>query len=399
VPRRTVLILSLATASLVLMRASTVSAIPSSTAERSAPGTSFSDERALPRPSGQWSMFMNGPQRRGWTPIVGAQTSTLAWRISTETNYGGPVIGRDGTIYQGTFAGQLLALNPDGTTNWIVSVPYIVESTPAILLDGRIAFADDGGYLNVVNPDGSFSWRHYTGNVFQNGSPAIGADGTIYTTGYRRVRALSPNGTFLWSFKPPISPSPVAVGPGGVVYFISGGLIALARDGSLLWQSSQFVGSTGAPTVASDGTIYVNGNPATVYAFYPDGTLKWSYQVDSCCSPDVSATPALGQDGTIYVGEYVSTGGVMVALNPDGSLKWRADLGTSPTAAAIGGDGTIYFGSGSHNPSSLYALNPDGTLKWQYDDPSGAYVRTPPAIGLGHRVYAGSGEGLFAIGP
>ena len=140
-------------------------------------------EGEAPHPSGQWSMFMNGPGRRGRTRIIGAQSSTLAWRIPTETNGGGPAIARDGTIYQGTDFGQLLAINPDGTSKWTVSVPYRVNSTPAILPDGRIVFVDEGGGVNVVNPDGSPSWRFTTGTSFAspNSAPAIGWDGTIYT--------------------------------------------------------------------------------------------------------------------------------------------------------------------------------------------------------------------------
>src|SRR5207244_10952648 len=89
----------------------------------------------------------------------------------------------------------------------------------------------------------------------------------------------------------------------------------------------------------------------------------------------------------------------IVALNPDGTLKWLEHYGLSPTSAAIGVDGTIYFGSGSQNPASLYALNPDGSLKWRYDDVQDAYLRTPPAIGKGQRVYAGTLYAFFAIGP
>src|SRR6266487_3938768 len=110
------LVVSLILASQMFAPVSSWSALASTAIEHPADQMSSSTERDLARPSGQWSMFMNGPLRRGRTPIVGAQTSHLAWRISTETNYGGPVVGRDGTIYQGTFAGQLLALNPDGTT-------------------------------------------------------------------------------------------------------------------------------------------------------------------------------------------------------------------------------------------------------------------------------------------
>jgi outer membrane protein assembly factor BamB len=103
---------------------------------------------------------------------------------------------------------------------------------------------------------------------------------------------------------------------------------------------------------------------------------------------------------SLLTGETLSTGGVLLALNPDGSLKWQASYGRYPTAPAIGGDGTIYFSGYTDGISGpIYALNPGGSLKWEYDDPNGGYVRTPPAIGLGHRVYAGSVSGFFAIGP
>jgi len=160
----------------------------------------------------------------------------------------------------------------------------------------------------------------------------------------------------------------------------------------------------GAPALGTDGTIYVNSfKPPTLYAIRPDGTLKWSYQASDCCSEDVPSSPAIGRDGTIYVGEEVAVGrtteGIVLALNPDGSLRWQSHLGYSPTAISVGGDGTIYFGSGSGLLVSVFALNPDGSLNWEYDEPDGGYVRTSPAIGRGQRVYAGSDEAFFAIGP
>jgi hypothetical protein len=35
----------------------------------------------------------------------------------------------------------------------------------------------------------------------------------------------------------------------------------------------------------------------------------------------------------------------------------------------------------------------------RYDEPEGGYLRTPPAIGKGQRIYAGSLYAFFAIGP
>ena len=42
--------------------------------------------------------------------------------------------------------------------------------------------------------------------------------------------------------------------------------------------------------------------------------------------------------------------------------------------------------------------DPVGTLKWECDASNGP-VRSPPAIGKGHRLYAGCGTGFFALGP
>jgi outer membrane protein assembly factor BamB len=305
----------------------------------------------------------------------------------------------------GTDFGELLAIRPDGITKWAVSVLYRVSSTPAIMADGRIAFVDEGGHLYVVNPDGSSSWQFDTGASYPD-APAIGRDGTIYTGSDETVFALRPDGSLRWTAAAGRSiTGPVAVRPNGVVYVPASYLIALRPNGKLLWRTTDLLRLGGAPAVGADGTIYLNSFDPILYAFNPDGTMKWSYEAGVGGGPDVPSSPAIGRDGTIYVGETLDLGGeadgVMLALNPDGTLNWEAHHGRWPTAPAVGGDGTIYYGSGSagFGTSSIYAINPDGTLKWQYDDMEGGYVRTPPAIGKGHRVYAGSLDAIFAIGP
>jgi outer membrane protein assembly factor BamB len=98
---------------------------------------------------------------------------------------------------------------------------------------------------------------------------------------------------------------------------------------------------------------------------------------------------------------YVSASepkGLMVALNPDGTLKWDAQLEGYPASAAIGGDGTVYIGVGFSDPAGIWAFGQDGTLKWVFDDPLSAASRTSPAIGVG-RVVGASEGGLFVIGP
>jgi len=114
-------------------------------------------------------------------------------------------------------------------------------------------------------------------------------------------------------------------------------------------------GSVGSsPAIGPDGTIYVGSDDYYLYAINPDGSLKWGYQTNGL----IVSSPAIGSDGTIYVG----AGYYLNAINPDGGLIWRChtewsnDVISSP---AISPDGTIYFGA--HAASShkyLYAANP-----------------------------------------
>ncbi|MDH3727191.1 MAG: PQQ-binding-like beta-propeller repeat protein, partial [Myxococcales bacterium] len=67
-------------------------------------------------------------------------------------------------------------------------------------------------------------------------------------------------------------------------------------------------------------------------------TSLWTYKTGA----RVFASPVTGHDGTIYVG---SLDGQFVALNPDGTLKWRYAAGQKiyPTALVVGS--SVIFGT------------------------------------------------------
>ena len=78
------------------------------------------------------------------------------------------------------------------------------------------------------------------------------------------------------------------------------------------------------------------------------GSKQWAFNTLG----DVDTTPAIGSDGTIYIG---SNDNNLYAINPDGSKKWTFKTGSYvDSSPAIGSDGTIYFGSWDEN---LYAIN------------------------------------------
>lgn len=114
-------------------------------------------------------------------------------------------------------------------------------------------------------------------------------------------------------------------------------------------------------------------------ALTPGGAIKWTYLTSDCsrtgppfplprlCS--VESSPAVGGDGTVYVGSYaLDTSvnppvvyGYVSAIDDAGALKWRYDLGGCElsgcevlSSPAIGADGAVYVGSGAY----VYAFGP-----------------------------------------
>jgi len=137
-----------------------------------------------------------------------------------------------------------------------------------------------------------------------------------------------------------------------------------------------------SPAIGADGTIYVGSSDNNVYALDgATGQPKWAYGT----AGPVLSTPAIGAHGTIYVG---SDDNKLYALDGEtGRLRWEYAMdGGVRSSPAIGTDGTIYVGS---DDNRLYALDAEtGQLRWEYA--TDWYVRSSPAIGADGTVYVGS---------
>jgi outer membrane protein assembly factor BamB len=166
-----------------------------------------------------------------------------------------------------------------------------------------------------------------------------------------------------------------------------------------LWNYKFDYDADADPAIGKDGTIYVGGSyKDMVYCFVainPNGTLKWRYKTGGLIW---HMCPSIAEDGTIYFGAW---DGYLHAVNSDGSRKWRFktddDIVSDP---AIGDDGTIYFGTmwGTGGGGEIYAVNPNGTKKWCYK--TNYHITSDPAIGDDGTIYIGSGDNyLYAMNP
>lgn len=147
-----------------------------------------------------------------------------------------------------------------------------------------------------------------------------------------------------------------------------------------------------SPAIGNDGTIYVGSYDSKIYALNPDGTLKWSYTTGA----RINTSPAISLNGnTVYCG---SDDDKMYALDANsGNVIWSFTTGGNIafSTPAIANDGTLFFGS---DDDKVYALNPNGSLKWELT--TGDNVRSSPSIGADGTLYVASDDdSLYALNP
>ncbi|MFT7236498.1 MAG: outer membrane protein assembly factor BamB [Cyclobacteriaceae bacterium] len=287
-----------------------------------------------------------------------------------------PVISNDGaTIYVASYDDHMYALNAaTGATNWMFDIGSNAKySTSALGTDGSLY----GGYqtdnVHALNGDGTEKWVFPTsGDV--NGSAAIGTDGTVYIHSIDDfLYALDPtDGTKKWDyFYGNWSGTALALTAEGNIIVTgekdseTGVVAAVTSAGTELWSVNTTIVSgsastsgkidQGGPAIGPDGTIYVGTKGPELLALDPaSGATKWSYTKPEFAG--VGSTPAIDNRGFIYFGD---DSGIFTVLDPEGNLVFEMSLGVKIWASAtIGDDGTVYIGATQEDDTGVfYAIN------------------------------------------
>jgi len=262
------------------------------------------------------------------------------------------------------------------------------------------------------------TWTNYYGGIF-DASPAISPDGrTIFiaNTSWQFFALDAASGGINWSATLPndggtadITSSAVVSSDGSTVYVGSEGGYLNAFNtatGSNLWSTNLSGKIASSPALSQDNsTLYVANYNSLYNGLYAinaaTGAIQWYFAPDD---PDegvsgVDSSPAVAQDCSIV---FLTRNGDLYCLNPDGSLRWFFPLpaGSSPDGSpAIGKDGSIYVGSSSDaGDAYVYGLNSGGGLKWLVASSNGYPFQSSPAIGADGVVYAAStGGNIWAI--
>lgn len=284
------------------------------------------------------------------------------WRYYvTSATFCSPAIGTDGSIYIGPRDNKIVVLDANGTLYSEITGTFSSQwQSPMLNAAGTLFVVDETGNRVIsVETDGSVNWTYDIGATTM-AYPAMASDGTIY------IGADDDN------------------------------LHAINPDGSLKWKYSMGSYVYGSVAVGSDGTVYVGSNDNKLYALSSSGALKWTYTTGG----DVRYSPAIDASGNIYFG---SMDGVFYALSSTGAKLWSYEVADSYFSSnpAIGTDGTIYVGcgTGTWGTNAFFAFNANGTVKWSYPDPDNNDMFTAsPAITADGVVYTGTDDGkLYAF--
>lgn len=309
---------------------------------------------------------------------------------------------------------------------WDFKDVYFLPTDMVVDTKNKIVYAGRGSskkwYVNAFSTDGKEKWcfREEPATC----SPAIDKEGNVFIRTEKNLYKLDRDGNKKWKF--PITgsflkESPPVVTPDGTVYLIMKNplpktenadhlrLIAI-KDGKEKWHYDAAFGTLKKPQVlvGGDGTVYLAAGKevkggisrkkkleSCLIALNPDGTEKFTRQVDDGWVRYSDSCLSEGKDGSIYAihGELEHQ---VSAFTPGGKEKWHRDIETLPGlekqfsishAPTFDRHGNLLLVVNVFGPKSYLAmLDRKGNIGWSKT--FNQFINTKPQMGADGKIYA-----------
>ena len=209
--------------------------------------------------------------------------------LSTGGNQSSPAQGPDGTLYFGTDDEQLHAVQLNGTINWSFSAAGPILAAPVFdtAAPNSIYVADRAGRVFKVIAGGRMDATFAFGPVGPiSSSPALAEDHLYFGSDDGNLYAIDKcTGALAWQFA-----------TGGAI--VSSPAVAIIASEPLQPTTC----SSSGPPVVHQRIVVVGSDDGNVYFLQDNGTSVALVAVFSIGAPVRSSSPAIGSDGTVYVG-------------------------------------------------------------------------------------------------
>ncbi len=234
------------------------------------------------------------------------------------------------------------------------------------------------------------------GNDSPHPWPTIGND--LKNTGRSEIDTSHTNGTVKWNATHvpdvQVSPSPV-VDDQDTVYISNIALYGFSEGEVVFKFTPDDDMTTSPPAIGDDGTIYVGSSHGYLYAFDRNTEeILWKFDAGST----IRTPPKIGSGGEIYFG---TNDGILFAIHDDGSEMWSFDItdinqpeerSDIVTSIAMDDHGNIYFGSLDYH---IYSVDSAGGYRWSTS--TDFQVWSSPTIAEDGTIYVGTFVGLLAL--
>lgn len=298
---------------------------------------------------------------------------------------------------------------------WSRDLGISLTSEPAIGPDGSIYVSTEAspGVLVAFDDTGEEKWREEV----RARAPTVSPDGNTVYVGTYRDRTLhafnAKTGETRWTFDDNGelgNDGDVAIDDDGILYLSGDELYALDSEATddadrKLWQTEE--GSDFdfllQPAVDKEASlVYVNSTDGRLFAFSTEnGEKQWDVTINSD-DRSVRSSPAIGQDGTVYVG---SADGALYAITPKGEVDWIFDeidhLVDSEPVISPDGEHIYVITNPSHftEDERLYAIDTEGNEAWKTSGTSASLPSAGPVVGDDGTIYTNIGEDVIALDP
>ena len=309
-----------------------------------------------------------------------------------------PVISPDNKNILASDHNTLYCIDRGGKQNWKYKMDSWSCAEPAWSNDGKGIFTyDEGNNLKCLDSvTSNLKWNAKFDRIHSN--PVVGKDGTVFINTDEgsndrscnkikwQLSAVDPdNGEVKWQkplkFKASSPPAPC---PDGSVLVMDNddNLYKFDKDGNQVFFKESICPCEGRIGVDDSGNIYLAAKTKKLYAFNPDGDLKWTYNAGH----RLRQPPAVSPDGSLYLSTFA--GKSIQKLVPDGQggmkKEWEYNTGgIQEPSPVLSPDGKTVYVPGFDQ--TFKAISPDKKVLWQ--EKFDCALANKPAVGSDGSVY------------